>query len=97
MLHFVNKKYKINCKILASRPKQKFYHELDKGEESILGNRFIDRDDIDDNYELENESDSNEAENETDATEIELRIEQMEEVDVDMENIVNEKKKKNTK
>ena len=66
---------------MASRPKRKFavlreqdalleafYNELNEGEESFLGNRFIDEDDIDDDYELENGSDNNEAENEADVT-----------------------------
>ena len=64
---------------MASRSKRKFavlreqdalleafYNELNEGEESFLGNRFIDEDDIDDDYELENGSDNNEAENEAD-------------------------------
>ena len=72
----MNKKYEINVRIVASRPKQKFstlceqdalleafYTELDEGKESFLGNRFIDEDDIDDDYELESGNDNNEAEN----------------------------------
>ena len=34
--------------------------KVDEGEESFLGNRFIDEDDIDDDYELESGSDNNE-------------------------------------
>ena len=62
---------------MVSRPKRKcttsreqdallkaFYNELDEGEQSFLGNRCIDEDDIDDDYELESRSDNNEAENE---------------------------------
>ena len=70
--HFVNEKYGINCRIMASRPKRKFtalreqdallevfQNELNEGEESFLGNRFIDEDDIDDDYELESGSENN--------------------------------------
>ena len=97
-------KYEINCRIMASRPKQKFttlheqdalleafYNELDEGEESFLGNRFIDEDDIGDDYELEGESDNNEAENEAVVTRLEQVINQIEEEDVDIDNIVKEK------
>ena len=56
--------------------------------ESFLWNRFIDEDDIDDDYELESESDSNEAENEEDVTKVEQEVEQIKEKDVDMKNIV---------
>ena len=38
-----------------------FYNELDEREESFLGNRFLDEDDMDDDYELESGSDNNEA------------------------------------
>ena len=57
---------------MASRPKRKFtalreqdalleafQNELNEGEESFLGNRFIDEDDIDDDYELESGSENN--------------------------------------
>ena len=90
---------------MASRPKLKFttlceqnvlleatYNELDEGEESFLGNRFIDEDALDDDYEVESGSDNSEAENEADVTELEQEIEQIEEEDVNMENIVKEKK-----
>ena len=89
---------------MAPRPKQKFttfreqdallealYNELNEGEESFLGNLFIDEDDIDDDYELENGSDNSEAELEADVTEVEEETEQIEEENVDMENIVKEK------
>ena len=65
-----------------------FDNELDDGEESFLGNRFIDEHDIDEEYELESGSDNNEAENESDVNEVEQEIEQIEEEDVDMDNIV---------
>ena len=73
-LSFVNKKYGIKYRIMASRLKRKltnlreqdtlleaFYNELDEREESFLGNRFLDEDDMDDDYELESGSDNNEA------------------------------------
>ena len=95
---------------MASRPKRKFtalreqdalleafQNELNEGEESFLGNRFIDEDDIDDDYELESESENNEAGNQTDVTEVEQEIEQTEEEDVDMENIVKEKSSNETR
>ena len=69
-----------------------FCNELDKGEESFLGNWFIDEDDVNYNYELESGSDNNEAENEADVTEVEQEIEQIEEEDIDMEKFVKEKK-----
>ena len=91
-LRFVNKKYEINCRIIASRTKRKFttlreqdaslkalYNEVDEGEESFRGNWFIDENDIDDDYELESGSDINEAENEADVTEVEQETEQIEE------------------
>ena len=101
----MNKKYEINCRIMASRPKRKFtilreqdalleafYSKLDEGEESFLGNRFIDEDDIDDDYELESGSDNNDTEHKADVIEVEQEIEQIEEEeDVDMESIVKEK------
>ena len=72
----MNKKYKINFRVMASKPKRKFttlceqdallkafYNELDQVDKSFLGNRFTDEDDIDDDYELESGSDNNEAEN----------------------------------
>ena len=71
--------------------------KVDEGEESFLGNRFIDEDDIDDDYELESESENNEAGNQTDVTEVEQEIEQTEEEDVDMENIVKEKSSNETR
>ena len=90
---------------MASRPKLKFttlceqnvlleatYNELDEGEESFLGNRFIDEDALDDDYEVESGSDNSEAENEADVTEVEQEIEQVEEEGINMENIVKEKK-----
>ena len=89
---------------MVSRPKRKFttlreedalleafYNELGKGAESFLGNRFIDEDNMDDDYELESGSDKNKAENESGVTEVEQEIEQIEEEDIDMENIVKEK------
>ena len=51
------------------------YNELDEGEESFLGNGFIDEDDIDDDYEPESGSDNKEAENEADVTEVKQEIE----------------------
>ena len=106
----MNKKYEINCKIRASRPKRKFttlreqdalfeafYKELDESEISFLENRFIDEGDIHKDYELETGSDNNEAENEADVIEVEQEIEQIEEEDVDMENIVKEKTSNETK
>ena len=69
---FVNKKGEINCRVMASRSKQKFttlhkqdalleafYNELHEVEESFLGNRFIDEDNIDDDYGLNSGSDKN--------------------------------------
>ena len=57
---------------MASRPKRKFttlreqnvfleafYNELDEGEESFLGYKFKDEDDINDDYELKGGSDTN--------------------------------------
>ena len=89
---------------MASRPKQKlttlpkqdalleaFYNELDEDEESFVGNRPIDENDIDDDYELQSGSDNNDAENEADMTKVEQKIEQIEEEDVYIENIVKEK------
>ena len=67
------------------------YNELDEGEEYFLGNRFINEDDIDDDFKLESGSDNNESETETNATEVEQQIERIEEEDVSMENIVEEK------
>ena len=52
-----------------------FYNELDEGEEYFLGNRFINEDDIDDDYELESGTDNNESEIEANATEVEQEIE----------------------
>ena len=68
-----------------------FYNKLDECEESFLGNRFIDEDDIDGGYELESESGNNETENEADVTEAKHEIQQIEEEDVHMENIAKEK------
>ena len=95
---------------MASRPKQKFntlheqdalleafYNELNEGEESFLGNRFIYEYDIDDDYKLEIESDNNKAENEANATGVEQEIEQIEEEVIDKENIVREKHQTNPK
>ena len=61
---------------MGSRPKRKFtalceqdalleafYNELDQVEESFIGSRFTDEDDINDDYELESGSETNEAEN----------------------------------
>ena len=89
---------------MVSRPKRKFttlreedalleafYNELGKGAESFLGNRFIDEDNMDDDYELESGSDKNKAENESGVTEVGQEIEQIEEEDIDMENIAKEK------
>ena len=89
---------------MVSRPKRKFttlreedalleafYNKLGKGAESFLGNRFIDEDNMDDDYELESGSNKNKAENESGVTEVEQKIEQIEEEDIDMENIVKEK------
>ena len=58
---------------MDSRPKRKFttlrkqdalletfQKELDEGEESFLGNRFIDEDDTDDDYEVKSRSDNTE-------------------------------------
>ena len=87
--NFQNRKYFCTQKI------SKF--KVDEGEESFLGNRFIDEDDIDDDYELESESENNEAGNQTDVTEVEQEIEQTEEEDVDMENIVKEKSSNETR
>ena len=100
----MNKKYEINFRITASRLKRKFttfreqdalletfYSKLDKGEKSFLGNRFIDKDDVDDDYEVENGIDNSEAENQADVTEVEQEIEQTEDKDVDMDTIVKEK------
>ena len=100
----MNTKYEINCRITASRPKQKFttlreqdalleafYNKLDEDEESFLGNRFIDEDDIGDDYDLESGSDNNEAANEADVTKLEQVINQIEEEDVNMENIAKKK------
>ena len=67
------------------------YNELDEGEEYFLGNRFINEDDIDDDFKLESGSDNTESETETNATEVEQQIERIEEEDVSMENIVEEK------
>ena len=107
----MNKKYETNCKITASRLKQKFttlrkqdalseafYNELDEGVESFLGNWFIDEDDIAHDYELESQSDNNEAENEADVTQIEQETEEIKEGDVVyMEYIVKEKQQMNPK
>ena len=71
--------------------------KVDEAEESFLGNRFIDEDDIDDDYELESGSDNNEAGNQADVTEVEQGIEQTEEEDVDMENIAKEKTSNETR
>ena len=68
-----------------------FYNELDQGEEPFLGNRFIDKDDIDDDYKLESGRDNSEAENEVNVTKVEHKIEQIEEEDADMESIVKQK------
>ena len=61
---------------MALRPKRKltilrkqdalleaFYKELDEGEESFLGNWFIDEDDVDNDYDLGSGSDNIETEN----------------------------------
>ena len=106
----MNKKYEINCKITASRLKQKFttlrkqdalseafYNELNEDVESFLGNWFIDEDDIAHDYELESQSDNNEAENEADVTQIEQETEEIIEGDVYMEYIVKEKQQMNPK
>ena len=88
---------------MASRPKRRFtslchqntlleafQNKLDEGEESFLGNRFINEDDVADDYELESKSDNNEAENKADLMEVEQKIEHIEDEDVDMKNIVEE-------
>ena len=69
---------------MTSRPKQKlttlpkqdalletFYNELDESEESFVGNRPIDENDIDDDYELQSGSDNNDAEHDQDLTRVE--------------------------
>ena len=50
-----------------------FYNKFDGSEESLLGNQFIDEDDIDDDYELESGNGNNEAEEKADVTEIEWK------------------------
>ena len=67
-----------------------FYNEIDESEEYFLLNRFIDEDDIDHDY--ESGSDNNKAESEADVTKVEQEIERIEEEDVNMENIVKERK-----
>ena len=106
----MNKKHETNCKITASRLKQKFttlrkqdalseafYNELDEGVESFLGNWVIDEDDIAHDYELESQSDNNEAENEADVTKTEQETEEIKEGDVYMEYVVKEKQQMNSK
>ena len=67
-----------------------FYNEIDESEEYFLLNRFIDEDDIDHDY--ESGSDDKKAESEADVTKVEQEIERIEEEDVDMENIMKERK-----
>ena len=106
----MNKRYETNCKITASRLKQKFttlrkqdalseafYNELDEGVESFLGNWVIDEDDIAHDYELESQSDNNEAENEADVAKTEQETEEIKEGDVYMEYVVKEKQQMNSK
>ena len=50
-----------------------FYNKFDGSEEYLLGNQFIDEDDIDDDYELESGNGNNEAEEKADVTEIERK------------------------
>ena len=88
---------------MASRPKRRFtslchqntlleafQNKLDEGEEYFLGNRFIDEDDVADDYELESKSDNNESGNKADLMDVEQKIEHIEDEDVDMKNIVEE-------
>ena len=50
---------------------EELYNEIDEGEESFLGNWFIDENDIDDEYELESGSDNNETQKKADVTQVE--------------------------